>query len=192
MPLTDDKRAELQVEAWQKTVEVQQHFNDLALRIRNLFVTLLAATITVIGYGIKATVPSSTASLSVLIQPYVPLVTGLGVAICCAFWFLDRLWYHRLLRGAVKMGNALEARLEPELGDIGLTRTIGEASHMKFGRFTLDATLRLDLFYGLFAVVIIFVGESIRGADGPTVVETAIGVVIVGLLAIWDAAARRD
>ncbi len=189
--MTDKDIAELQLKVWEKAVDVQQHFNDLALRIRNLFVTLLAATLAVVGYGIKAVpVQSSTVSLSALILPYIPFVTALGIAICFAFWFLDRLWYHRLLRGAVKMGTELEARLQPQLGDIGLTRTIGEESHMKFGPFTLDATLRLDFFYGLFVVVLVITGERIESVTCVTAIGTFVVIVALAGIAVWRAFIR--
>jgi hypothetical protein len=190
MPLTADKKVELQLEAWKKTIEVQEHFNDLALRIRNLFVTLLAATLAVVGYGIKTGQGQSAAPLSALILPYIPLVTGLGIAVCFAFWFLDRLWYHRLLRGAVDMGNTLEAVLAEELGDIGLTRSIGEASHMQAGPFTLDATLRLDFFYGLFAVVLAIVGENIATAPKSAFVLTYAIAAVLAFVAIRQAVIR--
>ena len=127
--MTDKEKAELQLKAWEKTVEVQEHFNDISLRIRNLFVTLLAATIAIVGYGVKAAGSSTTpVLLNELIRPYMPLVTLLGLFICFAFWFLDRLWYHRLLRGAVGMGQDLEAALRPAIGDIGLTTRISKES----------------------------------------------------------------
>jgi hypothetical protein len=34
---------EVQVEIWKKTVDVQQHFNDLELRIRNFALAVLGA-----------------------------------------------------------------------------------------------------------------------------------------------------
>ena len=161
--MTDHEITELQLKAWEKTVEVQEHFNDLALRIRNLFVTLLAAAIAVAGYGIKsAQGSSSSTSLNVLILPYMPVVTLLGLFICFAFWFLDRLWYHRLLRGAVIVGQELEARLALKIGDIGLTTRISKESRVEVFGLRFDATLRLDMFYGLFAFALIFMHDTLR------------------------------
>ena len=41
------------LEAWKKTIDVQQHFNDLELRIRNFAVTALVAIFGVAGVAIQ-------------------------------------------------------------------------------------------------------------------------------------------
>lgn len=38
------------VEIWKKTAEVQQHFNDIAMKIRNLYITILA--VIAAAYGV--------------------------------------------------------------------------------------------------------------------------------------------
>ena len=42
------------VEAWKKTVDVQQQFNDFELRIRNYAITLLVAIVGAAGYSANA------------------------------------------------------------------------------------------------------------------------------------------
>jgi hypothetical protein len=90
-----------QIEIWKKIVDVQQHFNDLELRIRNYALIVTGAFLGLGGYAIKDAgtinvfgVELSVAALVVL-SAIIPLF---------AFYFMDRLWYHRLL----------EARSSPE------------------------------------------------------------------------------
>lgn len=187
---TDVDILKLQVKVWEKTIDVQQHFNDIAMRVRNLFVTLLAAVLAILGYTIKesaAGIHTGTVDLSDLLGPYIPMIIVLGLFICAAFWFLDRLWYHRLLRGSVKMGSELEARLTLHLGDVGLTQHISEESRF-FGRWRFDATLRLDIFYGLFALVVVVVGEVLKHASVGTYAIT--GAVAMLLLFVSYGAQR--
>ena len=46
----DDK---VLVEIWKKVVDVQQHFNDIELRIRNFALALIGAFLAVAGYTAK-------------------------------------------------------------------------------------------------------------------------------------------
>lgn len=184
---------ELRMKAWEKTIEVQEHFNDIALRIRSLFVTLLAAIITIFGYAVKSAQAGSVSTdLTRILVPYLPVVAILGVFICLAFWFLDRMWYHRLLRGAVKMGERLESRLEADLGDIGLTKQISSESRVFIGAYQLDATLRLDFFYGLCLLVIVVASEYIESARASTYWITAAAAVAAFLGAMLRSKGRRD
>jgi|GEM_PF-5596336 len=191
--MTPKEIAELQLKAWEKTIEVQEHFNDIGLRIRNLFVTLLAATIAVAGYGIKAVQgPSTSVPLNALILPYMPVITLLGLFICVAFWFLDRLWYHRLLRGAVAVGEDLEKRLAKSgIGDIGLTTRISHESRVDVFGLRFDATLRLDFFYGLFAFALVYFKENIESAPGNVYVVTSIVAALLIIVAVWLSTLRK-
>ena len=41
------------LETWKKTVDVQKHFNDLQLRVRNYSIVLIGAMIAAIGFTFK-------------------------------------------------------------------------------------------------------------------------------------------
>ena len=48
-PPTDDKRLAITVDIWKYIVSVQMHFNDMEMRIRNLYFTILAAALGFLG-----------------------------------------------------------------------------------------------------------------------------------------------
>ena len=48
-PPTDDKRLAITVDIWKYIVSVQMHFNDMEMRIRNLYFTILAAALGLLG-----------------------------------------------------------------------------------------------------------------------------------------------
>jgi hypothetical protein len=142
-PLREQARVNLLVEAWKQTVQVQQHFNDLELRIRNSAITLLAALFGVAAYAFKEHAPYG-------------LVLGLlgaGLLLCYAFYFMDKHWYHRLLLGSVEHGLLIEKNAPPELG---LTAAIGAKSPATLFRIiTLHSSEKISLFYGVIAAAIL-------------------------------------
>lgn len=107
-----------QIEIWKKIVDVQQHFNDLELRIRNFALIVTGAFLGLGGYAIKdggiINAFGSEVSMAglIVVSAIFPLL---------AFYFMDRLWYHRLLDGSVQAG--IEA--ETALKDLGYKVDLG-------------------------------------------------------------------
>jgi hypothetical protein len=143
------------VEVWKKTVDVQQHFNDIELRIRNFAVTLLAAVIGVASLGIKEKLHVSVLGFN---MPLATVIFIMAIFPWLSFYFMDRCWYHRLLLGAVAQGSLIEKRWSRELPELSLTDSIGNHSPFKlFGTITLfgltlegrpvRSSERIDLFY---------------------------------------------
>ncbi|CPT42965.1 Uncharacterised protein [Mycobacteroides abscessus subsp. abscessus] len=171
-PLTSDQLASKYVELWKKTVEVQQHFNDLEWRIRGLALT--AAT-----FALGA---SAVAAKDGTVIGGVSLGTGvliLGVVLWYAFYFVDRYWYHSLLIGSVKHGSILEAELRRWLPKAGLTDSISEGSpelpplalkwttaHRKEKR--LRSTDKMVVFYSIGGFVLIVAAISLQVAANLT------------------------
>lgn len=140
------------IEIWKTIIDVQKHFNELEMRIRSVAVTVLAAFLAAAGYTMKenlhVTVCGASVSLTALVL--------LGGTLCwLAFYGMDRFWYHRLLRGAVNQGIAIENSLAERFPEIGLTKAIGEASPIKMGRITIRSATKIDLFYLLIAGLLI-------------------------------------
>ncbi len=84
------------IKAWEKTVDVQQHFNQIEMQIRNFAITMLTTVLGAAGYA--------------YVEGEVGLAKGLvllGISSWLAFFIMDRFWYHQFLRGASK--NAVEA-----------------------------------------------------------------------------------
>ena len=84
-------------EIWKKIADAQQHFNDLELRIRNFALIVTGAFLGLGGYAIKdaGTINAFGHEVSVA-----ALVVLSAIIPLFAFYFMDRLWYHRLLEVA--------------------------------------------------------------------------------------------
>lgn len=138
--MTDEEKAALEV--WKVTIDVQKHFNDLSMRVRNIAITVLGAFLAAAGYVLKdgATVTLVDRSFSLTAWILV------AASVCWfSFYLMDLHWYHRLLRGAVKHGIFVEQSLQSRIPEIGLTEAIDRASPIH----RLRASQRLTIFYGL-------------------------------------------
>jgi hypothetical protein len=145
----EGNQANPNLEAWKQTIEVQQHFNNIQLQIRNYAVTLLAALFGVVAYALKEEVAYGL-TLAVL---------GAALVLCYAFYFMDRHWYHRFLVGAVKHGTFIEDRSPPEMG---LTKAISaESAFTWWGGVELHAKDKILVFYWMLAAPIIVLGVVI-------------------------------
>lgn len=123
--LTSNDRAKLYVEMWKQTVDVQEHFNDIEMRIRTAAITILTF---VLG-GASLALPQGTqVSLWSHHPQLASLVLVMGALLWAAFYFVDQWWYHPLLLGAVKHGETLECELQTYLPKAGLTLEISKSS----------------------------------------------------------------
>ena len=146
------------VEIWKKTVEVQQHFNDIELRIRNFAITILGVILGATGFAIRADETLPILGVDLPLSVFLLIVAAI---VWFAFWFMDRHWYHRLLIGAVVHGLSIEGRMEVDLPEICLARTIGRFSEMKiFGKLFISAD-KLDFFYFSIGLMLLFVASVI-------------------------------
>lgn len=174
--MTEDEKAQLEV--WKVTIDVQKHFNDLSMRVRNFAITVLGAFLAAAGYALK-----DRSTVTMLDQPF--SLTGwiLVAALLCwfAFYLMDLHWYHRLLRGAVKHGMQVERTLQAKLPDIGLTHAIDAASPI----YRLRASQRLTIFYGLIgSMLLAAILAAFHASSGyflALAVVAAIGVVTIFL-----------
>jgi hypothetical protein len=121
-PLPPDEQARLLVEVWKHTVSVQQHFNDICWRIRGLALTAL--TFALGGAALAARQP---VELGGWLQLSSVIALG-GLVLWSAFSYLDQRYYHRLLKGAVDQGRAVEKELAQLLPAVRLTEAISAAS----------------------------------------------------------------
>ncbi|MCP1415497.1 hypothetical protein [Paenarthrobacter sp. A20] len=135
------------VDAWKKTIEVQQHFNDLSWRIRALWLTALTFALGATFIAFKD--GRSVELLGVGQKSPAVVVPILGLLLWLAFWFVDRQWYHRLLVGAVKEGLNLEKKLRDLGVDVALTKTIGDESPWNTWLGKMHSAHKLNFFYVL-------------------------------------------
>jgi hypothetical protein len=123
--MDDNERVKAYVELWKQTIVVQQHFNDIEMRIRGLALTVLTFTLGGTAVAIK---DGSTVSFLCIEWRLASVVLFVGAALWLAFYFMDQVWYHKLLVGAVKHGEELEAELRKDLPKAGLTKSITASS----------------------------------------------------------------
>jgi FMN phosphatase YigB (HAD superfamily) len=132
------------LELWKKTIDVQQHFNDLELRIRNYAMTLLVAVLGAAAFAIKEHLVVKVGNVVI---PLAVMLLGAGLVGWLSFYVMDRFGYHRLLYGAVKHGSFIETRFSRVLPEISLTTAIGRESPLRWRKWKLHSTGKMDLFY---------------------------------------------
>lgn len=115
--LTDDQKVGHWVEMWKQTTQVQQHFNDIEWRIRGLALT--AATFAIGAAAVAAKDGASWVA---------PVVLLIGLLLWYAFYFVDRFWYHPLLKAAVSQGHKIEDHIAEYMPGADLARTISAGS----------------------------------------------------------------
>ncbi len=144
--MTEEQNSRLKYtfEAWKTSIEVQQHFNSLEMQIRNFAVTVLTAVLGAAAFTLKE--PVTIAVYGYELSSTVVLLVG-GLIGWLSFYLMDRFWYHRLLKGAVRQAQILEKALQDKVPGIGLSAAIGAASVVKVGDVELHSDGKLDLFY---------------------------------------------
>lgn len=105
------------IDIWKKTVDVQQHFNDIQWRIRGLALTVATFTLGAAGLAAKDSTRIGFLSLGAT-------VATVGLILWYAFYFVDRYWYHVFLKAAVDRGTSLEKVIKDHLPDSELGVTI--------------------------------------------------------------------
>jgi|ERR1700731_319877 len=143
------------LELWKTTVDVQQHFNTLAMQIRNYALTVLAAGLGAAGFALKEGF-----HLRLPIVHDIPLGTCLAVVVAgawLAFFLMDYVWYHQFLIGAVVHGEALERTLQGRGLPAGLTIAISEHSKFKIFHSDIDSRKKMFAFYGVIFVLLVVV-----------------------------------
>lgn len=140
-----------QIEVWKKIVDVQQHFNDLELRIRNFALVVTGAFIGLGGYALKD---------GGFVHLWGCRVSVSGLVVACsilplfAFYLMDRLWYHRLLDGAVQAATPVEGRLRDMGITVDLGPTISKASPFRIFGHKIRSKHKMDGFYGILIIAV--------------------------------------
>jgi hypothetical protein len=155
-----DEEAKFVLEAWKTVIGVQQHFNTIEMQIRSIAITVLTAVVgaAVVIYGQTQKAASDAAQTGFHLPTASLLALG-GLFAWGAFYFMDRWWYHRLLEGAVKHGQAIEDKIRelPPFGEVlGLSTAIRRESAIGFLRkHEIHSARKIDLFYVVVAVLLV-------------------------------------
>jgi hypothetical protein len=128
------EKIKMQVDIWKKVIDVQQHFNEIEMRIRNYAITVLLAVLSASGLSLKE-------KIWIDFFGQHPLAFWLLIFGCLAwisFYMMDRCWYHRLLYGSVKHAMAIEDKLKEILPEITLSNRIKEESPIQIKCISRD------------------------------------------------------
>jgi len=160
----DDKELELEklklkVETWKKTIDVQQHFNDLAMKVRHFGILVLTAFISVIGVSLKYNYDITMLGFSTHISAIMCLA---ALIIWNLIYFVDAFWYHPLLKGAVIRGTAMENEIKNDLPEIYLTQEISNSSPINFlGLKALRSSAKANVFYICVSIILVIITISL-------------------------------
>ncbi|KGW45341.1 hypothetical protein [Burkholderia pseudomallei] len=158
---TSDLKYALQV--WGKTIDVQMHFNELQMKIRNFSVLLVSALVGAAGIALKEHVLVDHFFMGMHVQTSLSAILFWVAAFSwAAFFFMDHFWYYRLLGGSVRHGMSIEKLLADRIPSIGLTKTIGDASPNFVFKWKLHSKHKSFIFYA--AIFLLLVG--LAGATG--------------------------
>ena len=124
-PKNDNSNRNAAISIWTKTVQTQEHFNEIGMKVRTMYATVLAGIISL--YGIFVENSSDIKISKITIDAIVPICIAVIVA-STLFYFVDRYWYHRLLMGAVKQGSFIEERWKDHLPEMGMGGKISAES----------------------------------------------------------------
>ncbi|MDX0428005.1 hypothetical protein GOL30_20825 [Sinorhizobium medicae] len=122
--MNDEHRNQI-IDIWKAVVEVQRHFNEISMRIRGMFVTILLAFFAAMGFMIDRKLTLDVLGLHV---QYAIIVAGFGLFATWLFYFIDRYWYHRLLSGSVKHAIIIETKYKADIPELSLSAAIGDVS----------------------------------------------------------------
>jgi hypothetical protein len=172
--LSDAEKATLYVELWKQAIDVHKHFNDIEMRIRALALTVLTFAL---GGASLAIRDGTTIMLAGFRVDFGAITLIFALFLWLPFYFVDQVWYHRLLVGAVVHSAALERELRNWLPAAGLTDQISKKSpyEMKLGvwrvsrRVELHSSDKIKIFYffiaGLLLALAIVVQLTLKPTD---------------------------
>jgi hypothetical protein len=138
--LTPKDHATLALEAWKKVVQTQEHFNEICMKVRTLYATVLAAVLSLYGVFLKDASKYAVKIAGFDFDPILAVCMAVFVA-STLFYFVDKQWYHRLLLGAVDQGIEIEDRWGGVLPEIKLGSKIAARSPVDLSKSPKTAYL---------------------------------------------------
>ncbi len=177
--LSSNERASLLLDYWKQTSNVQQHFNDVSMKLRNFAVVVFSGFLTGVGLaihkGIAITLLNVEVSAGVLFALAGMIATQL-------IHFMDTYWYHVFLKGAVSTSSSIEKEIKNILGVSELSDGISASSqsvcvisifgiiHLPIGwkdylspliflkKVEVDSTKRHKIFYRWLLIIFVATG----------------------------------
>ncbi|MUH73633.1 SH3 domain-containing protein [Psychrosphaera haliotis] len=119
------ERATLLVEIWKQSTQVQQHFNDVSMKVRKFAIVIFSAVLTGIGLSIHKSVFLQIFSFEISAAV---LFAFAGAFVTQLIHFMDTYWYHIFLKSAVDETLKIENKIKPLLKIEKLSDGISKAS----------------------------------------------------------------
>lgn len=101
------------------------HFNEIGMRIRGLFVTILLALFASIGFLLDKELFLQIWRINIQFAVLVPIFGIFGAML---FYLIDRYWFHRLLKGSVNHAIQIEKKYRNAIPELSLSDEIGKES----------------------------------------------------------------
>ena len=139
-----DSNKGIAFEAWKKAVDVQQHFNEIEMKIRNFAVTLFTFVLTGVGFLYKE---HTTIHLFDRYFSAASMLSLLGCVGIFLFYFMDKFWYHRLLLGSVYQAIDIETRWKHSFPELNLSEKIKKLSSVTIWGRTIGSNRKITYFY---------------------------------------------
>ena len=158
------------IDIWKGVIDVQKHFNDIELKIRNYALTAFTFIIAGIGFLEKEHVVYK---LNSVIIPASSIFAFIGLGIIWAFYFMDKFWYHRLLDGAVNHSMQIEKKWGKILPELNSSSAIKKTSPFKLFGKNVHSKNKYWIFYGsLWCILTILALVLLSMRQTPTSIST--------------------
>lgn len=116
-PATEDlskhERASLLIEYWKQTSNVQQHFNDVSMKLRNFAVVVFSGFLTGVGLAIHNDISISILNVNISAGVLFALAGFIATQL---IHFMDTYWYHVFLKGSSSTILEIEKEIASILG----------------------------------------------------------------------------
>lgn len=123
--LTLNERTSLLLDYWKQTSNVQQHFNDVSMKLRNFAVVVFSGFLTGVGLAIHKNISINLFQYEVSAGVLFALA---GMIATQLIHFMDTYWYHVFLKGAVVTSSSIEQEIKRILGVKELSDGISSSS----------------------------------------------------------------
>lgn len=174
--LTEESRAKLLVEYWKQNTAVQQHFNDISMKVRNFAIVIYSGFLTAVALSLHKGVFVNIFGLDVSAAFMFAIAGAITTQL---IHFMDTHWYHKMLKGAVGTSLVIEGEIKkalkvPQLSEeisrasqevyllkfLGITFPISPKPKLKiFSEVKADSTYRHMVFYRWLIFVILIIGS---------------------------------
>jgi hypothetical protein len=169
--MTSPDYATLVVEVWKKIIDVQQHFNQIEMTIRNWAVTLFVGVIGTAALAIEKGLVLSMFSADI---PLAAILLMSGALAWAAFLHMEFYWYHVYLRAAGEQAGILEAAWRTFLPEMNLSTKISERSAVPFLGRVMTSSQRLKAFYAFGIGILLALSLASFWAHAPKASTTSV------------------